>query len=134
MVLASPYESLADRMPTLNTNKAHSLRDKSLEVIRMAHRMAKRQPLAKAIPFSTEFAAPELPTIGILYEKNTRLAGGSSPLPKKVSRLSERSLSMSLRTRLGYVARQLEIDSRVKSAVARLETHGFNRRFSAAML
>ena len=41
-VLISPDETLAYRILALNTEKAHNLRDRSLEVIRMARSLAKR--------------------------------------------------------------------------------------------
>ncbi len=41
--LISPDESLAYRILALNTEKAHNLRDRSLEVIRMARNLAKRR-------------------------------------------------------------------------------------------
>src|SRR4030081_1977869 len=43
-VLISPDESLAYRILALNTEKAHNLKDKSLEVMRMARNLAKRDP------------------------------------------------------------------------------------------
>ena len=51
--LVSPDEALAFRILALNTEKAHNLKDRSLEVIRMARSLAKRQPRAK----ESEFAA-----------------------------------------------------------------------------
>ncbi len=47
--LISPDESLSFRILALNTEKAHNLKDKSLEVIRMARNLAKREPKAKGI-------------------------------------------------------------------------------------
>ena len=44
--LLSPDESLAFRILALNTEKAHNLRDRSLEVIRMSHALAKRDAKA----------------------------------------------------------------------------------------
>src|SRR5580658_557300 len=42
-VLISPEESLAYRILVLNTEKAHNLKDRSLEVVRMARNLAKRR-------------------------------------------------------------------------------------------
>src|SRR5262245_56094142 len=41
--LVSPDESLAYRILALNTEKAHNLKDRSLEVVRMARSLAKRE-------------------------------------------------------------------------------------------
>src|SRR5580698_6052479 len=53
--LVSPDESLAYRILALNTEKAHNLRDRSLEVIRMARNLAKRHPAAKEAEYAKEF-------------------------------------------------------------------------------
>src|ERR1700730_13763142 len=45
--LLVPDEKLAFRILALNTEKAHNLRDRSLEVIRMARQLAKEQPRSK---------------------------------------------------------------------------------------
>jgi len=55
--LISPDETLAYRILALNTEKAHNLRDRSLEVIRMARSLAERQSQAKESQFTAEFEA-----------------------------------------------------------------------------
>jgi ParB family chromosome partitioning protein len=124
--LISPDESLAFRILALNTEKAHNLRDRSLEVIRMARNLAERDPKARESQFVAEFEAPELLTLGIVYEKASRFAGGAySAFLKKVDRFGERSLEASLRERQDYAARLLEIDDHVKRIMAALEAKGF---------
>ena len=106
--LISPDETLAYRILALNTEKAHNLRDRSLEVIRMARSLAKRHASAKESQFIAEFEAPELLTLGMVYEKASRFAGGAySSFLKKVDRFSERGLAASLREREGHAARLL---------------------------
>lgn len=124
--LVSPDEDLAFRILALNTEKAHNLKDRSLEVIRMARNLAKRRPRAKENEFAAEFEAPELLTLGILYEKNLRFAGGAySSFLKKVDRFNDRLLAVSLRQRQDLAARLAEIDARVKKIVQGLEARGF---------
>ena len=124
--LISPDETLAYRILALNTEKAHNLRDRSLEVIRMARSLAKRQSQARESQFSAEFEAPELLTLGIVYEKSSRFAGGAySALLKKVDRFSDRTLSLTLREREGFAARLLEIEAQVKRLIANLQAKGF---------
>ena len=53
--LISPDETLAYRILALNTEKAHNLRDRSLEVIRMARSLAKRHSVSKEAQYSAEF-------------------------------------------------------------------------------
>jgi ParB family chromosome partitioning protein len=124
--LISPDDRLAYRILALNTEKAHNLRDRSLEVIRMARSLAKRESKAKESQFSAEFESSDLLTLGIVYERSSRFAGGAySPLLKKVDRFSERTLPASLREREGFAARLLEIDAQVKKLIAALQARGF---------
>jgi ParB family chromosome partitioning protein len=124
--LISPDESLAYRILALNTEKAHNLRDRALEVIRMARSLAERDPQAREAQFTAEFEAPELLTLGIVYEKSSRFAGGAySAFLKKVDRFSDRTLAASLRERQDYAARLIEIDAQVKRVMSALEAKGF---------
>ncbi|HEY2685622.1 MAG TPA: ParB N-terminal domain-containing protein [Steroidobacteraceae bacterium] len=125
-VLISPDDSLAYRILALNTEKAHNLRDRSLEVVRMARSLARSRGTTKENEFAAEFEAPELLTLGLVYEKASRFAGGAySSFLKKVDRFQERTLNASLRDREGYAARLLEIDAQVKKVIAALTARGF---------
>lgn len=124
--LVAPDEDLAFRILALNTEKAHNLKDKSLEVIRMARNLAERKPRARESHYVSEFEAPELLTLGIVYEQNKRFAGGAyNPFLKKVDRFSDRTLPVSLREREGYAARLQDIDTRVKQIIEGLQKRGF---------
>jgi ParB family chromosome partitioning protein len=124
--LISPDEALAYRILALNTEKAHNLRDRSLEVIRMARSLAKRQKAGSESSFAAEFEAPELLTLGVVYEGSSRFAGGAySAFLKKVDRFSEKPLAASLREREDYAARLLEIDAQVKKIIGALQQRGF---------
>jgi ParB family transcriptional regulator, chromosome partitioning protein len=124
--LISPDETLAYRILALNTEKAHNLRDRSLEVIRMARSLAKRHSTSKESQYTAEFESAELLTLGIVYEKSPRFAGGAySSFLKKVDRFSDRTLPVSLRERQDYASRLLEIDTQVKRVIAALQAKGF---------
>jgi ParB family transcriptional regulator, chromosome partitioning protein len=124
--LISADETLAYRILALNTEKAHNLRDRSLEVIRMARSLAKRHSTSKESQYTAEFESAELLTLGIVYEKSPRFAGGAySSFLKKVDRFSDRTLAASLREREGYAARLLDIDARTKKIIETLQLRGF---------
>lgn len=124
--LVSPDEALAFRILALNTEKAHNLKDRALEVIRMARSLAKLKPRAKENEFTTEFEAPEFLTLGILYEDDGRFAGGAySSFLKKLDRFDEHTLPASLARRGDYAARIKQIDAQVKKIVAKLQARGF---------
>jgi ParB family transcriptional regulator, chromosome partitioning protein len=123
--LISPDEALAYRILALNTEKAHNLKDRSLEVIRMARNLARTRGREPEAGFAREFEAPELITLGVIYESAPRFAGGAyAAFLKKLDRFSERSLAASLRERSGFAARLLEIDTRVKGIIATLQARG----------
>ncbi len=126
IVLLSPDSDLAFKILALNTEKAHNLKDRSLEAIRMARELARRSPRALETEFPAEFEAPELLTLGIVYEREPRFAGGAyGPVLKKVDRFAARPLAKTLAERAGFAARLLEIDAQVKRIVKGLEGRGF---------
>jgi len=124
--LISPDEALAYRILALNTEKAHNVKDRSLEVIRMARNLAVNKPRSKEIDYAEHFEAAEFLTLGVIYEQNKRFAGGAySPFLKKVDRFSERTLPVSLRAREDYAARLMAIDDQVKKIIDKLQKKGF---------
>jgi ParB family chromosome partitioning protein len=124
--LISPDEGLAFRILALNTEKAHNLKDRSLEVIRMARALARREPRAKESDFVAQFESAEFLTLGILYAKDPRFAGGAyGSFLRKVDRFSDRTLVVGLREREGYASRLREIDTQVRKIVKALEARGF---------
>jgi len=124
--LVSADADLAFKILALNTEKAHNLRDRSLEVIRMARARAKAKSAGKEADFAVEFESAALLTLGILYEDDRRFSGGAYlPMLRKVDRFSSASLAASLRSREGFAARIAEIDRRVAAIVARLQERGF---------
>jgi ParB family transcriptional regulator, chromosome partitioning protein len=124
--LICPDEALAYRILALNTEKAHTLKDRSLEVIRMARNLALREPGKRESQYAEQFEAPELLTLGILYDDNPRFAGGAySSFLRKVDRFGERTLNVSLREREGYASRLKAIDVQVKKIIAALTARGF---------
>lgn len=124
--LISPDEALAYRILALNTEKAHNVKDRSLEVIRMARNLAQTRPRSKESAYAEQFEAAEFLTLGIIYAQNKRFAGGAyTSFLKKVDRFSERSLPVSLREREGFAARLMEIDDQVKMIIDALQKKGF---------
>lgn len=132
-VLMSPDEELSFKILALNTEKAHNLRDRSREVIRMARELVARRRRVKESDFADEFEEAALLTLGILYEENGRFAGSAyHPLLKKVDRFSSKSLAASLREREGLAARLQQIDHRVVEIMEQLRKRGFRSPYLRA--
>lgn len=131
--LISPDEALAYRILALNTEKAHNVKDRSLEVIRMARNLAQTRPRSKESAFAAQFEAPEFLTLGMIYAQNKRFAGGAySSFLKKVDRFSDRTLPVSLREREAHAARLMDIDVQVKKIIDKLQKKGFKSPYLRA--
>lgn len=124
--LVSSDERLAFRILALNTEKPHNLKDRSLEVVRMARELAARHPRAGESQFAAELEDPALITLGVVYEGRGRFAGSPYfPVLRKVDRFGTGTLARGIRDREGYAARLVEIDERVKEIVLELKRRGF---------
>lgn len=126
--LVVPEPEIAFRILALNTEKAHNLRDKSLEVVRMvralvedpAHRDRAESEL------QLELEQPGYLTIGICYEQNGRFSGGAyMPVVSRCYEWSDRPLRAVLAEREAHAAKLLELDEAVGVAVQRLKDAGF---------
>src|SRR5213593_2797304 len=123
--LLVPDEKMAYRILALNTEKAHNLRDRSLEVIRMARQLAKEQPRSKESEHAVTFESPAFLTLGCAYEQRSRFAGSSyQSVLNKVDRFLESTLPAALRQREQWAVRIMDIDDRVAAHVKTLQEHG----------
>jgi ParB family chromosome partitioning protein len=74
----------------------------------MARALAARDARAKESAYTAQLEAPELLTLGIVYEREGRFAGGAyNPVLRKCDRFSDAPLAKTLRERAGYAARLL---------------------------
>jgi len=70
-------ESLAYQILALNTEKAHNLKEKSLEVIRMYRGLLEEEGRKHEDSFAFQFEEAYYATLGLLYEEHPRFAGGA---------------------------------------------------------
>ena len=83
-----PEAEVAYQILALNTEKAHNLKEKSLEVIRMYRALAAGAAAHRrgGLGVPVRVAAPRI-TLGLLYEENKRFAGGAfAPILKRVDK------------------------------------------------
>jgi ParB family chromosome partitioning protein len=127
--LIVPEPEVAFRILALNTEKAHNLRDKSLEVVRMVRALV-ADPVAAARPesdYTLELEQPSFLTIGICYERNGRFSGGAYlPVINKCEEWSDAPLREVLVEREAHAAAVLELDEAVNAAVTKLKEAGFS--------
>src|SRR6266478_2275498 len=100
LALVVPEREVAYQILALKNEKAHNLREKSLEVVRMYRDLAQLDGGRKESEFALEFEDPSLVTLGFAYEKKGRLSGGAyAPALKKVDQYFEQPLSQTLAER-----------------------------------
>jgi ParB family chromosome partitioning protein len=125
-----PEAEVAYQILALNTEKAHNLKEKSLEVIRMYRGLAGERPKSSEEDFAFQFEAPHYITLGLLYEENRRFAGGAfAPILKRVDKFLKGRLAETLETRGERAAAVREADAALAAAVAALKKRGINHPF-----
>src|SRR5215831_17009363 len=76
LALVLPEEDVAYQILALNTEKAHNLKERSLEVIRM-YRGLVGASSEKESDYAALFEEPAFITLGAVYEKRPRYSGGA---------------------------------------------------------
>ena len=124
VALLIPEADLAYRILALNTEKAHNLREKALEVIRMARDLAASG--ATEAEHALVFEEPALLTLGICYEQNGRFAGSVyRPILVRTDEFMSAKLPKAIAEREGRAKKLLELDEAVNAAVKKLKERGF---------
>src|SRR5579863_4454512 len=73
----------------LNTEKAHNLKERSLEVIRIYRGLVEENPTRPESQFAFYLEEPALITLGVCYEREPRFAGGSyHPILRRLEALT----------------------------------------------
>src|ERR1051325_1316567 len=75
VALVVPEPEVAHRILLLNTEKAHNLRERALEVARLAEALAALDDRPEK-EFATEFEEPALVTLGLCYQQKGPFPGG----------------------------------------------------------
>jgi ParB family transcriptional regulator, chromosome partitioning protein len=132
-----PEPEVAFQILALNTEKAHNLRDKALEVIRMYRARLEERPRAEEKDFAFEMERPHYVTLGILYDRKPRFSGGVyAPLLSRVDKFLAKSLKEAYQERLER-AEQIEradglLIDLVANAKKRGLTHPYLKNFIVA--
>jgi len=123
--LVLPDPEIQYKILALNVEKAHNLREKSLEVIRMYRAMAPADGAPESAR-ALEFEEPAFATLGIVYEKNGRFGGGAyKPILSRVDGWLEQPLKEALKAREGRAEKIEKLDARVTEIVKALQAKGF---------
>jgi ParB family chromosome partitioning protein len=132
VALVVPEMEVAYRILALNTEKAHNLRERALEVARLAYGLAQLDDRPER-EFATEFEEPALITLGLCYMERGRFAGGAyHNVIRRVDKFLGARLSNALKTRLLRAHQLLELDDEVSARVKELKEAGFESPYLKA--
>ncbi|MDR7543201.1 MAG: ParB N-terminal domain-containing protein [Armatimonadota bacterium] len=125
-----PEVEVAYQILALNTEKAHNLKEKSLEVIRMYRALAREAPRTAEDDYAFQFEAAHFITLGLLYETNPRFAGGAFvPILRRVDRFLKAPLARSLQEREERAELVRRVDETLSDVVARLRRRGIRHPY-----
>jgi len=138
VALLIPDAQIAYQILALNTEKAHNLREKSLETIRMARALAgeSREPEEA---FAFQFEQPSFLTLGAAYESRPRLSGAVyQSVLRRIDEFLDKPLPKAVAERERRARLVLALDDRVTAIVEKLKARGLTspylRPFVAARI
>jgi ParB family chromosome partitioning protein len=123
--LLVPDPEVAFKILALNTEKAHNLKEKSLETIRMERALADSTPERRERDLAFEFDQPSFLTLGAAYEKRPRLSGGAyHSMLRRIEDFLDEGVRKALGERERRAARVLEVDDLVSGIIEKLKAKG----------
>ena len=134
VALVVPEPEVAHRILLLNTEKAHNLRERALEVARLAEALAALDDRPER-EFATEFEEAALVTLGLCYQVNGRFSGGAyHPVLKRCDKFLASKLPNALVTRRERAERLLELNELVNEAVKSMKERGLESPYLKAFV
>jgi ParB family transcriptional regulator, chromosome partitioning protein len=119
-----PEAAAAYQILALNTEKAHNLREKALEVIRMDRELSRLDDVTEE-GYALEFEEPALITLGLCYEVRPRFSGGAyHPVLKRVDRFLAQPLQKAISPRETQARSVLSLDDEIVKQVEALKAKG----------
>jgi ParB family transcriptional regulator, chromosome partitioning protein len=128
ILVAEP--EVAFQVLPLNTEKAHNLKEKSLEVVRMYRALVEQRPSSTEDEWALQFESPHFVTLGLLYEQNKRFAGGAfAPILRRVDKFLKGSLRKGLEERTERAELVRAVDETLAQVVAKVKKRGINHPY-----
>lgn len=109
----------------LNTEKAHNLKERSLEVIRIYHDLVKEEAGRPESEFVSYLEEAALMTLGICYERVPRFGGGAyHPILRRLESFTDEPLRVAIKDHERHASMVLDLDEKVAVAVKKLKERG----------
>ncbi len=128
--IAIPEHEVAFQILALNTEKAHNLKEKSLEVIRMYRGLVTEEPSRGEEDYAFQFESPHFITLGLLYETNRRFAGGAfAPILRRVDKFLKGTFPKTMTEREERADMVRRADEALGDVVATLKKRGISHPY-----
>jgi ParB family chromosome partitioning protein len=125
IALVVPKREIAWQILALNTEKAHNLRERSLEVIRIYKGLLEEDASRAEKDFSFYLEDPALVTLGLCYERKGNFAGGAyHSILRRLMEFSTDPIRKAITEHEKTAERLFELDTLVTEAVDRLKERG----------
>jgi ParB family transcriptional regulator, chromosome partitioning protein len=119
-----PEAAVAYQILALNTEKAHNLRERALEVIKMYQELATLDDATEET-YALEFEEAALITLGLCYLERPRFSGGAyHPILRRADEFLKKPLQAALGIRQERAKTVMELDDLVVEKVEALKAKG----------
>ena len=124
VAIVVPEATAAYQILAMNTEKAHNLREKSLEVIRMYKELVRLDDATEET-YALEFEEPAFITLGLCYEERPRFSGGAyNPVLKRVDEFLKTPMRAAIDLRRERANTLLALDDQIIEQVEALKAKG----------
>jgi ParB family chromosome partitioning protein len=125
VAIVVPKREIAWQILALNTEKAHNLRERALEVIRIYKGLIDEDGDRPEKDFAFYLEEPALVTLGLCYERKGNFAGGSyHPILRRLEEFSSEPLRKMLAQHQRIADALFDLDARVGEVVEKLKERG----------
>jgi ParB family transcriptional regulator, chromosome partitioning protein len=123
--LVVPKREIAWQILALNTEKAHNLRERSLEVIRIYKGLLDEDGTRPEQDFAFYLEEAALVTLGLCYEKKGNFAGGAyAPILRRLESFADAPLRKAIAEHEKRAEMVFGLEERVAEVVAKLRARG----------
>jgi ParB family transcriptional regulator, chromosome partitioning protein len=119
----------------LNTEKAHNLKEKSLEVIRIYRGLLEEDSGRPESSFAFYLDEAALVTLGVCYERVPRFGGGAyHPILRRLEAFTDDPLRAAIRDHERRAGLVLDLEEKVAAAVKKLKERGLTSPYLRAFV
>jgi len=123
--LIVPDREVAWQILALNTEKAHNLKERSLEVVRIYRGLVEEDASRPESKFAFYLDEPALITLGVCYERVPRFGGGAyHSILRRLESFTDEPLRAAIKDHEKRVAMVLDLEEKVAAVVKRLKERG----------